>query len=87
MNIACMDDEALLNPAYTIYTSGSTGNPKGVIVPMKALSNFLLAMDDMFSLHENDHLLAVTTFAFDISALEIYLPLISGASITIAQKR
>lgn len=86
MNIACMDDEALLNPAYTIYTSGSTGNPKGVIVPMKALSKFLLAMDDMFSLHENDHLLAVTTFAFDISALEIYLPLISGASITIAQK-
>ena len=46
-----------------------------------------MAMDDMFSLHENDHLLAVTTFAFDISALEIYLPLISGASITIAQKR
>ena len=45
-----------------------------------------MAMDDMFSLHENDHLLAVTTFAFDISALEIYLPLISGASITIAQK-
>ena len=44
-------------------------------------------MDDMFSLHENHHLLAVTTFAFDISALEIYLPLISGASITIAQKR
>ena len=40
MNIACMDDEALLNPAYTIYTSGSTGNPKGVIVPMKALSKF-----------------------------------------------
>lgn len=53
---------------------------------MKALSNFLLAMDDMFSLNENDHLVAVTTFAFDISALEIYLPLISGASITIAQK-
>ena len=86
MNIPLKNDESLLNPAYTIYTSGSTGNPKGVIVPMKALSNFLLAMDDMFSLHENDHLLAVTTFAFDISALEIYLPLISGASLTIVQK-
>ncbi|MGG0302265.1 amino acid adenylation domain-containing protein [Bacillus albus] len=86
MDLPFRNDESLLNPAYTIYTSGSTGNPKGVIVPMKALSNFLLAMDDMFSLHENDHLVAVTTFAFDISALEIYLPLISGASLTIAQK-
>lgn len=86
MNLPFRNDESLLKPAYTIYTSGSTGNPKGVIVPMKALSNFLLAMEDMFSLHENDHLLAVTTFAFDISALEIYLPLISGSSLTIAQK-
>lgn len=43
-------------------------------------------MQQKFSLHEHDHLLAVTTFAFDISALEIYLPLISGASLTIAQK-
>ncbi len=45
-----------------------------------------MAMQQKFSLHEHDHLLAVTTFAFDISALEIYLPLISGASLTIAQK-
>ncbi|PFN48379.1 non-ribosomal peptide synthetase [Bacillus thuringiensis] len=86
MNIACKNDVSLLNPAYTIYTSGSTGNPKGVIVPMRGLSNFLMAMQQKFSLNENDHLLAVTTFAFDISALEIYLPLISGASLTIAQK-
>ncbi|EAO52131.1 Glycine-AMP ligase / L-threonine-AMP ligase / Bacillibactin synthase dhbF [Bacillus thuringiensis serovar israelensis ATCC 35646] len=86
MNIACKNDVLLLNPAYTIYTSGSTGNPKGVIVPMRGLSNFLMAMQQKFSLNENDHLLAVTTFAFDISALEIYLPLISGASLTIAQK-
>lgn len=46
-----------------------------------------MAMQQKFSLNENDHLLAVTTFAFDISALEIYLPLISGASLTIAQRR
>ncbi len=38
---------------------------------MRGLSNFLMAMQQKFSLHEHDHLLAVTTFAFDISALEI----------------
>ncbi|AIK38221.1 D-alanine--poly(phosphoribitol) ligase, subunit 1 [Bacillus pseudomycoides] len=85
-NLDSFDGAAPLNPAYTIYTSGSTGKPKGVVVPMQSLSNFLLAMQDQFSLHVNDRLLAVTTFAFDISALEIYLPLISGASVQIAQK-
>lgn len=85
-NLDSFDHISLLNPAYTIYTSGSTGKPKGVVVPMQSLSNFLLAMQDQFSLHVNDRLLAVTTFAFDISALEIYLPLISGASVQVAQK-
>ncbi|PEE41403.1 amino acid adenylation domain-containing protein [Bacillus pseudomycoides] len=85
-NLDSFDGAAPLSPAYTIYTSGSTGKPKGVVVPMQSLSNFLLAMQDQFSLHVNDRLLAVTTFAFDISALEIYLPLISGASVQIAQK-
>ncbi|KEK23981.1 amino acid adenylation domain-containing protein [Bacillus gaemokensis] len=85
-NIDSFDGGSFLNPAYTIYTSGSTGKPKGVVVPMQSLSNFLLAMQDQFSLHANDRLLAVTTFAFDISALEIYLPLISGASVQVAQK-
>ncbi|AJS59351.1 amino acid adenylation domain-containing protein [Paenibacillus sp. IHBB 10380] len=75
-----------LHPAYVIYTSGSTGKPKGVIVSNEGLTNFLFAMQDQLQLHENDRLMAVTTVAFDISALEIYLPLLSGASIVIAQK-
>ncbi|MEH7625710.1 non-ribosomal peptide synthetase DhbF [Bacillus subtilis] len=74
------------HPAYIIYTSGSTGRPKGVVVTQKSLSNFLLSMQEAFSLGEEDRLLAVTTVAFDISALELYLPLISGAQIVIAKK-
>ncbi|MEC1528974.1 non-ribosomal peptide synthetase DhbF [Bacillus spizizenii] len=77
---------SLDHPAYIIYTSGSTGRPKGVVVTLKSLSNFLLSMQEAFSLGEEDRLLAVTTVAFDISALELYLPLISGAQIVIAKK-
>ncbi|QJC97529.1 Bacillibactin synthetase component F [Bacillus mojavensis] len=77
---------SLVYPAYIIYTSGSTGRPKGVVVTLKSLSNFLLSMQETFSLNEQDRLLAVTTVAFDISALELFLPLISGASIVVAQK-
>src|SRR5699024_92348 len=71
---------ALQHPAYMIYTSGSTGRPKGVIVTGEGLVNFLYSMQNKFSLGEGSRLLAVTTIAFDISALEIFLPLISGAS-------
>jgi nonribosomal peptide synthetase DhbF len=77
---------SLIHPAYIIYTSGSTGRPKGVVVTLKSLSNFLLSMQETFSLNKQDRLLAVTTVAFDISALELFLPLISGASIVVAQK-
>jgi acyl-CoA synthetase (AMP-forming)/AMP-acid ligase II len=35
-------------------------------------------------MHENDVLLAVTTLSFDIAALELYLPLISGARLVLA---
>ncbi|MFC9297294.1 amino acid adenylation domain-containing protein [Streptomyces sp. NPDC057011] len=73
-------------PAYVIYTSGSTGRPKGVVVPRGALLNFLTAMQDRFALTSEDRLLAVTTVAFDIAGLELYLPLLNGASVVLADR-
>ncbi|WP_406346322.1 amino acid adenylation domain-containing protein [Streptomyces sp. NBC_00648] len=67
--------------AYVIYTSGSTGNPKGVMVPHGALTNFLCSMADRPGLRAEDRLLAVTTHSFDIAALELYLPLVVGARV------
>jgi amino acid adenylation domain-containing protein len=64
--------------AYVIYTSGSTGKPKGVMIPHQALTNFLHSMANLPGLQKEDKLLAVTTIAFDIAALEIYLPLTQG---------
>ncbi|MGH3785814.1 MAG: non-ribosomal peptide synthase/polyketide synthase, partial [Pseudonocardiaceae bacterium] len=72
------------HPAYVIYTSGSTGVPKGVVIPHAALANFLGAMAELFPLDNRARLLAVTTIAFDIAALELYLPLLSGATVVIA---
>ena len=74
------------NPAYVIYTSGSTGRPKGVIVTQGSLTNFLLAMEEQFRLEASDRLLAVTTVGFDIAALELFLPLLSGARVVVAPR-
>ncbi|MEC1645619.1 non-ribosomal peptide synthetase [Bacillus halotolerans] len=73
------------NLAYVIYTSGSTGKPKGVMIPHKALTNFLVSMGETPGLSSADSLLAVTTYCFDIAALELYLPLIKGAQCHICQ--
>ena len=72
------------DPAYVIYTSGSTGQPKGVVVPHRAVVNFLTSMAREPGLVADDVLLAVTTFSFDIAVLELYLPLTLGASVVIA---
>ncbi|WP_395105926.1 amino acid adenylation domain-containing protein [Actinomadura sp. SCN-SB] len=70
--------------AYVIYTSGSTGRPKGVAIPHGALANFLLMQREELALTPADRLVAVTTIAFDIAALELYVPLISGATVVLA---
>ena len=72
--------------AYVIYTSGSTGRPKGVQVDHRALLNFIAAMAERPGLEADDVLLAVTTLSFDISALELLLPLWTGARLVIADE-
>ncbi|PWW60408.1 non-ribosomal peptide synthetase [Actinokineospora spheciospongiae] len=74
------------NAAYAIYTSGSTGLPKGVVVPRGALANFLAALADHVPLSTGDRWLAVTTIAFDIAALELFLPLAHGACVVLADR-
>lgn len=72
--------------AYVIYTSGSTGKPKGVQVPHRSVVNFLESMKKQPGLDEKDRLLCVTTIAFDISALEIFLPITVGACVVLANR-
>jgi len=70
--------------AYVIYTSGSTGLPKGVQIPHHAVNNFLNSMHRTLRISERDILLSVTSLSFDIAVLELFLPLVVGARVTIA---
>jgi amino acid adenylation domain-containing protein len=72
--------------AYVLFTSGSTGRPKGVEIPRRAIANFLRAMAQRPGLGPADRMLAITTTTFDISALELLLPLCVGALVQIADR-
>ena len=79
---ACSPDDL----AYVIYTSGSTGKPKGVQIEHRAVVNMLVSMRTSPGVCAEDRLLAITTPAFDISVLEIFLPLICGSRVIIAPR-
>ncbi len=72
--------------AYVIYTSGSTGKPKGVEIPHRAVVNLLTSMARTPGLKATDVFYAVTTISFDIAGLELFLPLIVGAKVVIAER-
>ena len=76
-----VDPDAL---AYVIYTSGSTGEPKGVPVTHRSFANFLDSVQRNAGISSGDRFVAVTTLSFDISAMELFLPLAAGATLIIA---
>ncbi|MGL5806503.1 MAG: amino acid adenylation domain-containing protein, partial [Xenococcaceae cyanobacterium] len=74
------------NLAYIIYTSGSTGKPKGVQIQHSSVVNLLLSMQQEPGITQQDTLLAITTFSFDLSVPDWYLPLIAGACIKLIKR-
>ena len=72
--------------AYVIYTSGSTGKPKGVEISHRAVVNLLTSMARTPGLTAQDVFYAVTTISFDIAGLELFLPLIVGGKVVIAER-
>lgn len=79
-------DVGLHSSCYVLFTSGSTGRPKGVEVGHENVLNFLKSMSKKPGLKNTDCLLSVTTFSFDISVLELFLPLMEGATVYLANE-
>ncbi len=74
------------NLAYMIYTSGSTGMPKGVLVPHRGLCNLAKAQIKSFDVQAKDRVLQFSSFSFDASVSEIFIALLSGASLYLGTK-
>src|SRR5215204_308531 len=72
------------NLVYMIYTSGSTGQPKGVMVPHRALGNHMIWMQQRFPLTPADRVIQKTPFSFDASVWELFAPLMAGAQLVMA---
>lgn len=69
---------------YIIYTSGSTGKPKGVMISHKNIVNLLLGVEQYIDFSPEKSIVSVTTFCFDIFAIDIWGPLTNGMKLILA---
>ncbi|XOV73036.1 MAG: amino acid adenylation domain-containing protein [Verrucomicrobiota bacterium] len=69
------------DPAYVIYTSGSTGRPKGVSVTHQAFVNMITQQIKTFDVRPNDRVVMFASLSFDASLSEIFMALLSGATL------
>ncbi len=69
--------------AYLIYTSGSTGQPKGAMIHHAAVLNTLEDINERFVVGPGDRVLALSSFAFDLSVYDVFGVLGAGGAIVL----
>lgn len=67
--------------SYVMYTSGSTGDPKGVLIEHRSMMNLFLSLITDLNITKKEVVLALTDYTFDISLIELLMPLLCGATI------
>ncbi|MDG6101869.1 amino acid adenylation domain-containing protein [Dactylosporangium aurantiacum] len=71
--------------AYVIYTSGSTGRPKGVVVEHRNTMNLLRWEARAYTAEELGGMLATASISFDPSVSQLFLPLVTGGTVILAE--
>jgi len=71
------------NLAYIIYTSGSTGQPKGVMIEHRSVVNYILTTIREYGITSEDQILQFSSICFDASVEEIFVSLLSGATLVL----
>ncbi len=69
---------------YVMFTSGSTGRPKGVMIEQHSVVNFVRSVADTMGAEALGDWMAVSSFSFDISLMELFVPLTTGLCVVLA---
>ncbi|MEH1015679.1 amino acid adenylation domain-containing protein [Micromonospora sp. CPCC 206060] len=70
--------------AYILYTSGSTGVPKAVVVPHRAVVDFVTHINAAYRIRPGDRVLAHAALSFDVSVFDLFATLGAGATVVLA---
>ncbi|ADL53611.1 non-ribosomal peptide synthetase [Clostridium cellulovorans] len=70
--------------AYIIFTSGSTGKPKGAMIEHKGVASLREYFIKYIGLNDEDNILQFASSSFDASLLEMFMALLTGATLVIA---
>ena len=70
-------------PVYVIFTSGSTGQPKGVVLPHRALNNVLAWQQQATHLQQPARTLQFTSLSFDVHFQEMFTTWQEGGTLVL----
>jgi surfactin family lipopeptide synthetase C len=73
--------------AYIMFTSGSTGKSKGVVIEHHSLSVFIENAKELYGIKPYDRVLQMATLSFDIAIEEIFVTLLSGATLVLQTEK